>query len=154
MQVIYQCPGCQQRVLNSLQQPDEAVRCDHCDWHRAAPDNVSDNEAPRVCRVCGCDDLWRQKDFPPALGLVFVGLGILLSSIAWAWHMPGTAIGILMVFAVIDLVLFALMPDMLVCYRCAARHRRSEIPEDHPAFDLEISERYRQQELRAGGHTG
>ena len=98
--------------------------------------------------MCGCDDLWRQKDFPPALGLTLVGLGALLSTLAWLWYYPVAAIGILMAFALVDLVLFALMPDVLVCYRCGARYRHTAIREDHPRFSLELAERYRQEERR------
>ena len=58
------------------------------------------------------------------------------------------AIGILMAFALIDLVLYTVMPDVLVCYRCEARHRHGDFGEEHPKFDLEIAERYRQQAIR------
>jgi hypothetical protein len=153
MQVIFQCPRCQKRVLSAPPEIGSPIACDACDWKRdEGRHDVVDGQLCR-CRVCGCDDLWRQKDFPPGLGLLFVGLGIVFSSIAWAWHMPTTAIGILMAFALLDLVLFAVMPDMLVCYRCRSRHRKSAIADDHPAFDLEISERYRQQELRQSSQS-
>jgi len=98
--------------------------------------------------VCGCDDLWRQKDFPPALGLFFAGTAIVLSSIAWAYYNPNWAIGILMVFALVDMVLYTFMGDMLVCYRCRARHRRTAMQDEHPAFNLEVSERYVQMQKR------
>ena len=58
------------------------------------------------------------------------------------------AMGILMAAALIDMVLFAFMGDMLVCYRCGARHRRTTMAQEHPRFDLETAERYRQQDLR------
>lgn len=151
MQIIFECPRCQQR---SLARPDGGtgvVRCSHCDWQRDEGGGDFDNGQLRRCRVCGCDDLWRQKDFPPSLGLLFVGLGIVFSSVAWAWHRPIVAIAVLMGFAVLDLILFAVMPDMLVCYRCRARHRRSDPSEEHPGFDLETAERYRQQSLRQSG---
>ena len=50
--------------------------------------------------------------------------------------------------ALIDMVLYSWMGDMLVCYRCGARHRKSAMDEAHPRFDLETAERYRQQQLR------
>jgi hypothetical protein len=59
-----------------------------------------------------------------------------------------------MAFALADLVLFALMPDVLVCYRCGARYRGTEFREDHPRFSLELSERYRQEERRLKGVEG
>jgi len=88
--------------------------------------------------------LWRQKDFPPAVGLAFVAAGGILSTIAWANHEPTWALGILMAFALVDMLLYAFMKDMLVCYRCRARHRRTELDENHAAFNLEVNERYLQ----------
>lgn len=124
------------------------MACSQCDWQRDAGNgDFSDGFVCR-CRACGCDDLWRQKDFPPALGLLFAGMGILLSSIAWAWHLPEWAIGILMAFALLDMLLYTFMGDMLVCYRCRARHRRTAMQDEHPAFNLELSERYVQMKKR------
>jgi len=77
-----------------------------------------------------------------------VAAGAILSTIAWGNMEPVWAIGILLVFAAIDLVLYVAMPDVLVCYRCQSRHRKAEIAEDHPRFDLELNERYRQEEIR------
>ena len=103
---------------------------------------------PKRCLVCDCGDLWRQKDFSPRVGLTMVGLGILLSTIAWARMEPLWAIGTLMAFALLDLMLYVLMSDVLVCYRCGARHRHAHLAEDHPRFNLETHERYRQESLR------
>lgn len=107
-----------------------------------------DGPRPRRCLVCGCGDLWRQKDFPQKLGLALVGLGALLSTIAVALFMPLTALGVLLAFALLDLVLFVYMPDVLVCYRCGARHGRTPLGEEYPRFDLETAERYRQEAAR------
>lgn len=75
-------------------------------------------------------------------------LGAVLSSIAWWYHRPLTALGILMGFALLDLVLFVVMPDVLVCYRCRARHRGAGADSEHGGFDHELAERYRQEQLR------
>ena len=76
-----------------------------------------------------------------------VGTGIVLSTIAYAlWH-PALSLGILMAFALVDFLLFVFMRDVLVCYRCGARHGGFE-PVSRAAFDLEVGERYRQERLR------
>ena len=72
----------------------------------------------------------------------------MLSCVAWAFYQPAIAIGILMLAGLIDMVLYTMMGDMLVCYRCGALHRRTTINDEHPRFDLETAERYRQQDLR------
>lgn len=110
-------------------------------------------DAPRRCLICSCTDLWRQKDFPPQLGLAIVAAGIVLSTIAVAYMRPITALSILMAFALLDMILFAVMRDALVCYRCQARYRGAVLTGNHPRFDLEINERYRQEAARRRSST-
>ena len=148
MQLIYSCPSCQKTSVAELSGSGDEYSCMHCSWkHQVAADSF-DAGIPTRCGVCNCKDLWRQKDFPQGLGLLIVGVGIVLSTIAWYQLEPVWAIGILMVFAALDLLLYTFMKDMLVCYRCRARHRRTELGEQHPGFNLEVAERYRQQALR------
>ena len=123
------------------------MACTACDWSRDLTAEVFSNQTPVRCLVCGTEDLWRQKDFPQILGLVFVGIGVVGSLSAWYYHRPIVALGVLLTVAAIDFGLFAVMPDVLVCYRCRARHSGGEIGE-HPTFDHEKAERYRQEKLR------
>ena len=81
------------------------------------------------------------------IGIGLVALGIGLSTIAWARYLPVLAIGILMLFALLDLALYSLMKDVLVCYRCQARHRLEGSTDGYPRFDHERAERYRQEAL-------
>ncbi len=147
MHIIFQCPVCGKQSLFSPTPPTQAVQCE-CGWTRdEGQDDFRDGTLSR-CRICGCEDLWRQKDFPPGLGLFFVAMGIILSSLAWSYHRPTMALGVLMSFALVDLLLYTFMGDMLVCYRCRSRHRRTAMDEAHSKFDLETAERYRQLERR------
>lgn len=148
MQLTAACPVCQQSFRTSLEGAEGELQCPHCSWSRPITGDEVEEGMPSRCLVCGCHDLWRQKDFPQNLGLAFVAAGALLSTIAWAYLMPLTALGILMAFAAADLLLYGLMRDVLVCYRCKARHRPASIDEAHPRFDLEVAERYRQEAIR------
>ena len=148
MQLIYHCPACQTLEITVANQEQTQLACSSCGWTRAFPPEHLDGEKPLHCLACGTHDLWRQKDFPQGLGLLLVATGALLSTYFWAKMMPGWAIGVLMGFAAIDLVLFAVMPDVLVCYRCSARHRKAQVDEQHPRFNLELNERYRQETIR------
>lgn len=148
MQLIYSCPSCQKTSVAELADNGGPCACMHCDWKRDIGADNFEAGVPTKCGVCGCQDLWRQKDFPQGLGLLIVGIGIILSTIAWYRLEPALAIGILMAFAGLDLLLYTFMKDMLVCYRCRARHRRTALDDSHPNFDLEVAERYHQQDLR------
>ncbi len=148
MQLVFRCPSCSQTGTLEAAETASLLRCASCGWERSiATEDVADGR-PKRCLCCGCEDLWRQKDFPQRLGLLMVGMGILFSTIAWARMEPVIAIAILMGFALIDMVLFVVMPDVLVCYRCGARHRHAQPPEEHPRFNLELHERYRQEAIR------
>lgn len=148
MQLQFACPLCgrQHYVTDVGRCP--RLECEACGWSRAVAEDALEQDNPRRCVVCGCNDLWRQKDFPPGLGLMLVATGAVLSTIAWAYFRPLWAIGILMAFALADLALFVLMPDVLVCYRCRSRHRPEHIAERFEQFSLETAERYRQQQRR------
>lgn len=148
MQLIYQCPKCDSPNIEVISEETTGLTCSSQDWTREITSADIENDSPKHCLCCGNEDLWRQKDFPQGLGLLMVLTGGILSTIAWWYVEPVWALGILLVFAAIDMVLYAVMNDVLVCYRCRARHRKANIQEDHPRFDLELNERYRQEEIR------
>lgn len=153
VQIVFDCPRCLQRSSSRVNPPDAAVTCSHCEWSRPIGAAECPDGTPRACLVCGCHDLWRQKDFPPALGVALVGLGVILSTLAVAWMRPILAMAILMAFALADMLLFLVMKDCVVCYRCHSRTRGTGPLQDHAKFDLELNERYRQEAIRAESAT-
>jgi hypothetical protein len=104
--------------------------------------------AVNECAICGTRDLYVQKDFPHRLGLSIVGVGIVLSSVAWWNYWYPAALGILLVTAMLDLCLYYAIGDALICYRCLAQYRGVQRNPDHRPFDLAIGERYRQERMR------
>jgi hypothetical protein len=141
------CPKCE-RTSRVQVAPGDGVGCASCGWQRAASSGDFAHGKPTRCLVCGCNDLWRQKDFSARVGLLMVGTAILCSTIAYALWQPVLALAILMAFALGDALLFLFMRDVSVCYRCAARHGGSATAATHEFFDLEVAERYRQERLR------
>jgi hypothetical protein len=102
----------------------------------------------RRCLVCGSEDLFVRKDFPQQLGVGIVVAGFIASSIAWSQYMTLLTFGILFATALIDVVLYLIVGEALVCYRCQAQYRMAPGIEQHSAFNLETHERYRQQAAR------
>lgn len=74
-------------------------------------------------------------------------VGAIASSIAVYYYHPLWALGILMALALLDMVLYQVMSDVLVCYRCQARHGKVDLT-GRVAYDHELGERYRQEEIR------
>jgi hypothetical protein len=98
--------------------------------------------------VCGNHDLYRRKDFPHWLGMSIL-IGACLASVVTYWlRRQWLTWSILIGSALIDGLLYLLVGDVTVCYRCRALHRDLPASVQHPPFELGIAERYRQERIR------
>jgi len=79
-------------------------------------------------------------------------LGIVGSSVAWAYSLPILTFAVLFATALVDVLLYLIVPDALMCYRCGAQYRMADGMARHGSFDLATHERYRQQAARMAGH--
>ena len=100
------------------------------------------------CLVCPSVDLFVRKDFPQRLGVGLVLLGVVGSSISWGYGWTITTFAILFATALLDVVLYMIVPNALMCYRCGAQYRQVVGLDQHAAFDLEVHERHRQAKHR------
>lgn len=105
------------------------------------------------CLACGHPELYRAKEFPRWVGVAIVVVAAILA--------PFTFYMSLLVAAVIDLVLYLVVPDMTACYVCRATHHGFATSPRHPRFDREIEERLKYGEkavmgkpMREGGTAG
>lgn len=150
MELTFECPSCQAtgRVAD-VETAREAV-CGACGDRRPLRDDAFDGGDLGRCAWCATEDLYIQKDFPHSLGLAIVAAGFVASTIFWAYYMQVAALGVLMVTAALDVILYYVVPDVTICYRCLGQYRG---PGSNPGgryapFDLAIGERYRQERLR------
>lgn len=161
------CPYCEATFRTELQVGAPVVCCacqqslqSSCPAWVAAPgaaqgqeprDGSSPLAVPR-CLACPSTELFIRKDFPQQLGVGIVVIGFTASSIAWYFHRILTTYGILFATALIDVVLYVVMGNVLECYRCHAQYRGLPSLEGHEGFNLEVHERYRQQAARLRQH--
>jgi hypothetical protein len=61
--------------------------------------------------------------------------------------------GVLFTFALIDVVLYLVVGNVLHCYRCQAQYRGVPGLEEHQPFNLETHEKHRQQQIRLKSET-
>jgi hypothetical protein len=96
------------------------------------------------CPSCGAFDAYVQKDVPKNLFLALLIPGLLLAlyTLEHNWLM---GVGLLVGFAAIDFVLFKILPDVLVCYRCDSQIRGITKIEKLRAYDHHVAEKYRQE---------
>jgi len=147
VKVQFACPSCEAPV--TVEEPLPAQWQCHCS--ASGPLNTtgigSDGKLSQ-CVACGNAQVYRQKNFPQWLGLslltvacaaFFILQGLYLKDLAWA---------ILLGSAAIDLVLYLIVGDVIICYRCHARHVGLAKQKSYDPFELAIAEKYRQERLR------
>lgn len=150
MELTYACPGCGQVNGIASIETVEVLRCRSCGREQPLAAGSLAAGALVACPVCATSDMYLQKDFPHVLGLAIVAAGFAISSVFWAYYLPVAAMAVLLVSAALDLVLYYLVSDVTICYRCLSQFRgRGSNPDARFApFDLAIGERYRQERLR------
>jgi hypothetical protein len=129
--VHFLCPKCDARQARESAEPSRP--CDRCgapnDVVAPAPDAIIDR-----CVACGHDQLYFQKDFNRTTGITLVVIG----SIFVPWTYGLSLLGV----TILDYIVWRMVKDVIVCYRCQAVHR-GYLP--NPAlrgFDLATHDRH------------
>ena len=144
--VTFSCPECSGLLRVSLDA--DAVECPRCGPRPQIQKPELQAGYLRQCLVCPSTELFVRKDFPQRLGVAIVVAGFALSCVFWAYYEVIAAFAVLFATALIDVVLYFTMGNVLECYRCHAQYRGLPGFEDYERFDLEAYEKHRQQALR------
>ena len=163
MRITYACPACEATVTHGGAEALRTLDCPQChaavepsadaiawvaaDGTPAAP--AAGRLRLRRCLVCPSTELFARKDFPQRLGVGIVVAGFAASCVTWAWRLLVPTFAILFATALLDVILYLLMPECLTCYRCGARYRGDGVADDAGGFDLETHEKHRQQRARS-----
>lgn len=153
MKITYTCTRCQQVNRAEIEGPPRALVCSGCGLSVAPPAAACDGASVRRCLVCPSEELYVRKAFPQRLGVAIVAMGFLASSAAWYYREVYWTFGILFATALCDLLLYWLVGDCLMCYRCGAQYRGAGATDGHGAFSLETHERYRQEAARRASRS-
>jgi hypothetical protein len=148
MNATFVCPQCNERVRTEITLALGDLACPQCaaKWPVSAS-AIADGKLWQ-CLVCPSDELFVRKDFSQSLGIGIVVAGIVVSSIFWAYRMPFWAYAVLFTTALLDVVVYFAVGNLLECYRCQAQYRGVPGLENHGGFDLETHEKHRQQRIR------
>jgi len=151
MKVRFDCPECHRSTQADLSHGDNRLFCPYCRHGWEGPsDALADGRLSR-CFVCPSTDLFVRKNFPQRLGVSIVVIGMTASCVPWYYHRVYTTFAILFATALIDVVLYLTMDNVLTCYRCKADYQ-GMTEGSHESFNLEVHERHRQQQARWKQH--
>lgn len=128
------CEGCDAEVQQPLGPATRELTCRACGRaHPLQTFEVPPGSAPvSRCLRCDCARLYLQKDFNRRIGLWIFAIAALLSVPTWGLS--------LLVATLVDLVLYAMLPEVTLCYNCGAQHRGFPRNPEHGAYDLHVAE--------------
>ena len=151
MELTFSCPNCGAVGHVSPVETSAQAACGHCGMVRALRHEAVATGQLQACPWCMTTDLYIQKDFPQGLGLFIVGVGFAISTVFWYYEMPISAYLVLIVSMLLDLVMYHVVGDVTICYRCLSQLRGDGTNPDnrYRSFDLASGERYRQERMRA-----
>jgi hypothetical protein len=84
--------------------------------------------------VCTCRQFYTDKDFNQVIGFVVMGVGVVLVPMTYGLS--------LLVFALIDWIIYKRVPKLVACYRCGSEFRGFAIPERFKPFIHQIGLKY------------
>jgi uncharacterized protein (DUF983 family) len=142
--VTFVCPACEQPDVTPVDHSGD-WQCPTCDYrlHLKAAD-----PALPTCAVCGNHELYKKKDFPHWLGMTILVTALILSTLTYYAYEKWWSWSFLIGSALIDGVMYLMVGDVIVCYRCEAHHRGFAAAAAHLPFEITIGERYRQERIR------
>ncbi len=152
MHITYACPRCGNTDRHHGVEKIAELVCQSCGESLPIPDDALGSTNPdetsalrlRRCVVCPSTELFRRKDFPQRLGVAIVLVGLFASCIAWGMRELVLTFAILFSTALLDVILYFVMPECLTCYRCGARYTGNGVVDSFGGFDLETHEKHRQ----------
>ena len=132
-EIAYRC-RCGAEAVAGL---DGAGRCSACGAAiaLAVSPSLQHERIVDACPACGGRQLYVQRDFNPKVGLAVVAVGAALAPFTPYYSS-------LMAAALLDAALYAVLPEITICYRCQAHFRGFRRNPAHHAFDLHTAEQY------------
>jgi hypothetical protein len=132
-EIAFRCPSCAGEAVCGV---DGRGRC-RCGAEPTLTPSASLREAKivDVCPACDGRQLYLQRDFNQRAGLAIVVVGAVLAPFTPYYSS-------LYVAAAVDTVLFLILPEITICYRCHAHFRRFARNPQHQGFDLHLAEQY------------
>ena len=133
-EIAFHCPNCGAEATSGLDGRGSCPRC-AAPTELALSASLRENRVVYRCAACDGAQLYVQRDFNQRAGLAIVIVGGVLAPFTPYYSS-------LFVAAIVDAVLYAVLPEITVCYRCHAHFRGFHRNPTHNPFDLHLAEQY------------
>jgi hypothetical protein len=131
LSVHYLCTKCELRLARDAGEPPHP--CEHCGTESSVVAPPADAIIER-CAACDHDQLYFQKDFNRATGIAIIVVGAVFAP--WTYFLS------LLGVTILDYIVWRIVKNVIVCYRCQAVHRGYPANPALKPFDLVIHDRH------------
>lgn len=133
-EVNFACATCGNGLVLPLEPAGVEIFCPRCGTPARLAFAAGSGMLQR-CAACGSEALYVQRDFNRLLGLAIVVVAALFAVQTFGLS--------LLAAAVLDLMLFRLLPRITICYACDAVHRGLAVNPAHAAYDHHVEEDFK-----------
>jgi hypothetical protein len=154
MTLTFLCPHCRAEV-DCDGAAQTSARCGQCGAETPLRPSPALREHHKVdhCVVCGCPSVYVQKDFNRTFGVALFVITAAVSCWLYFYHKVWEAFAVLLGAAALDFVLYRLLPDVIICYRCHSQYRRFAPDSGYAKFDLGLAEKYDPKDKKPGAEN-
>jgi hypothetical protein len=143
VRITLRCPHCRQAVdLDST--GSDSRPCPACGKTLTLhlTESMRRDNAVDRCAVCDCPQVYVQKDFNRRLGVSIFLAGAVASLVLYGFHRVLEAAAILLGCALVDALLYRVLPDVAICYHCHSQYRGYVPHARNQPFALGLAEKY------------
>lgn len=108
----------------------QAVSCEDCKFPELFINRIDFSKCP----ICGCQNLYRKKDFNQVIGCLIIFIGAIL--VPWTYGLS------LIILSLVDFLLYKRVKNSVECYKCKSEFKGFSVPEDIQQFDHHTAELY------------
>ena len=154
MTITFRCPHCRSELsFDDLSKPH--APCPRCSKdiplhisHAMREQNVVDR-----CALCECPNVYMQKDFNRTFGIVLFLLAAAVSCWLYFYNKVWQAFAVLLGAATIDFLLYRILPNVIICYRCHSQYRAFAVDAKYQPFELGLAEKYDPKDKQQGAEN-
>ena len=151
MTISFRCHQCHAEIVCG-EQAGTTVICPYCSHTTAlhATEAMQERNTVDHCAICDCPSVYMQKDFNRAFGISLFLLAAAVSCWFYFYNKVWLAFAVLLGAAAVDYLLYRLLPDVIVCYKCHSQYRDFAVNKKYAHFELALAEKHDPKDRRIG----
>jgi len=154
VRIRFLCPKCQteQEITDVTHDETKCSSCQHL-IQLSIRDRMRKENQVDHCVICDCHKVYVQKDFNRTIGMTIFCVGVAISLVLFGMNLVWQSMAVLLGCALLDTLLYRLLPDVTICYKCHTQFRDYSPNPDNMPFELGLAEKFDPLDKSAGAEN-